>query len=97
MKKTISVNGYEFTVEFDYQPYEKSTRYYPGTSEAVEIQEVWDSDNDKLKDYAFDELQNELEEACINAVCIDQEEAKLAKEEAKQEAREARWELNQWE
>ena len=92
MEKLISVNGYEFKVEFDYQPYEKSTQHYPSAPEAVEIQEVWDSDGDKVKNYAFDLLQDELEEACLNEICIDQEEAKMAKEEARQEAWEDRQE-----
>ena len=36
-------NGYqefEIEVDFDYQPYERATLYYPGCSESVEINEV---------------------------------------------------------
>ena len=93
MIKTISVQGYEYRVDFDYSPAEPVERHYPGCSESVEINEVWDSDGDKIKDYAFDALSDELEEACLNEVYIDQEEAQMAKEEAKEQAWEAKHEL----
>jgi hypothetical protein len=93
MVKTISVQGYEFKVDFDYNPPEAAGRHYPGCSESVEINEVWDDDGDKVKDYAFDLLKDELEEGCLNQVYIEKEEAQMAKEEAKMEAWEARQEL----
>lgn len=95
MEKLISVQGYEFRVDFDYNPAERVENHYPGCSESVEINEVWDSDGDKIKEWAFDMLQNELEEVCLEAVAIDHEEAQMAKEEARQEAWEARQEM-QW-
>jgi hypothetical protein len=95
MQKTVSINGFEFKVDFDYQPYEPTTRHYPGCSESVEINEIWDSDGDKLKEWAVELLEmNDIERVCHEAVQVDQEEAQLAKEEAKQEAWEARQEMN---
>ena len=93
MQKFISVNGYEFRVIFTYQPHEKSSRHYRGATECVEIDEVFDYDGDKVKDYAFDLFQDGFEEACLNAVHIDQEEAQLAKEESRMEAWEERQRL----
>jgi len=93
MEKLISVRGYEYRVDFDYQPREEMTRHYPGCCEAVEINEVWDSDGDKIKEYAFEFLEDELAEACLNSVCDDQDRAKFDKEESKMAAAEARDEL----
>ena len=86
--------GYEFRVDFDYNKAEKVERHYPGSSESVDINEAWDSDGDKVKDYAFDALQDELEEACLNEVYIEKEEAQMAKEEARIEAWEATHDAN---
>ena len=73
MIKKVSVRGYDFEVDFDYQPYEPSTRHYPGCSEDVEINEVMDSDGDIIKEYAFELLEYDLMEACLNAVHEDQD------------------------
>ena len=48
MEKTVSVKGYEFKVNFDYQPPERQTRHYPGCNESVYINIIWDSDGDEL-------------------------------------------------
>jgi hypothetical protein len=92
MIKYISVQGHEFKVDFDHSPEEDATYDYPGCNESVEINGVFDSDGDEIKEWAFDMLGNDLEVACLEAVAIDQEEARMAKEEAKEEAWEARQE-----
>jgi hypothetical protein len=89
MIKTISVQGHEFKVDFDHSPEEDATHDYPGCNESVEINGVYDSDGDEIKEWAFDMLGNDLEAACLEAVAIDQEEARMAKEEGQQEA----WEI----
>ena len=95
MLKTVSINGQEFKVDFDYQPYEPTTRHYPGCSESAEINEIWDSDGDKIKEWAFELLEmNDIEIVCLEAAHIDQEEAQMAKEEARMDAWEARQEMN---
>ena len=68
METKVSVKGYEFRVVFDYQPYEKSTMHYPGCSESVEINEIFDYDGEEVKDYAFDILEGLVEEQCLEAV-----------------------------
>ena len=93
MIKTISVNGYEFRVDFDYNPPERQTRHYPGCSESVEINDVWDSDSDKIKEWAYELMEEDLEIGCLEAVQVDQEEAQMAKEEARMDAWEARDEM----
>jgi len=73
METKVSVKGYEFRVVFDYQPYEKSTMHYPGCSESVEINEIFDYDGEEVKDYAFDILEGLVEEQCLEAVHDDQD------------------------
>ena len=99
MIKTISVNGYEFKVDFDYYDDEKPTIHSPGGNEYVEVTNVWDSDGDRVKVWALALMEEDVEIACLNEVYIDQEEAKMAKEEARQEAWETRNKLKfeQWE
>ena len=94
MIKTISVSRYEFKVDFDYNPPERQTWDYPGCSESVEINDVWDSDGDKIKDWAYELMEEDLEIGCLEAVYDDQEQKKLAKEEAQMHAWEARQEMN---
>ena len=90
MIKTISVQGHEFKVDFDFEPAEDTTWDYQGHNESAAINEVWDSDGDLIKEWAHELLDEDLEIACLEAVQIDQEEAKMAKEENKMEAWEAR-------
>ena len=73
MVKTVSVKGYDFEVDFTYNPPEKQTWDYPGSSESVEIDEVTDYDGDIIKEYAFDLLEGDLMEACLDAVHDDQD------------------------
>ena len=94
MIKTVSVNGYEFIVDFDYNPAEAQTRHYPGCCESVDINEVRDSEGDLIKEYAYELIMDELEIACLEAVQADEEEKKMAKEEARMDAWEARQEMN---
>lgn len=82
MIKTVSANGYDFEVDFDYQPAERMTRDYPGCSESVEINEVMDSDGDMVKEYAFELLENALLQACLDAVHDDAERISDAQIEA---------------
>jgi hypothetical protein len=92
---TVSVRGYEFKVDFDYQPYEPMTRHYPGCDESVDICEVTDSDGDVVKDWAYEIMEDELREACLDAVHDEQE--RLA--DTQLLYYEARWEeyrLSQW-
>jgi hypothetical protein len=93
MQKTISVQGYEFRVDFDYEPAEPRTWHHPGCSESVSINDVWDSDGDKIKEWAYDILENDIEIGCLEAVQIDQEEAQMSEENAKMRAWEARQEF----
>ncbi len=86
MIKTISIQGYEFKCDFDYECAEKMTRHYPGCSDSVSVNEVLDSDGDILKGWAMDILEQEIELACLDAVHDDQLEAQLAKEEHEMEA-----------
>ena len=90
MIKNISVKGYEFKIDFDYNPAEPQTRHYPGCNESVDVNEVWDSDGDLIKEWVYDLLDEDIEIACLEAVRIDREEAQMAKEEAKMDAWEAR-------
>ena len=73
MEKEVSVRGYDFSVSFDYNPPEAMTRHYPGCGESVEINEVTDYDGDIIKEYAFDLLEGDLMEACLDAVHDDQD------------------------
>jgi hypothetical protein len=91
--KKISVNGYEFKCDFDYQKAEAQTRHYPGCSEQVEINDVWSPDGLKLEEWAFELIQEDLEIGCLEAVQVDQEEAKMSRENAKMRAWEARQEF----
>jgi hypothetical protein len=93
MVKNISVNGYEFKVDFDYNPPEKMTRHYPGCSESVEINDVWSPEGLKLEEWAFELIQDDLEIGCLEAVQVDQEEAQMSRENAKERAWEARQEF----
>jgi hypothetical protein len=89
MIKTISVQGWKYKVDFDYEPAEDQTRHYPGCSESVEINEIWDPDGETFGQWAYDLLQDDIEIGCLEAMHKDMEEAKLAKEEAQEEA----WEI----
>jgi hypothetical protein len=89
MIKTISIHGHEFKADFDYQPAEDQTRHYPGCPEDIELNEVWDSDGDTLKDWAYEFIQEDIHIQCLEAVQVDMESDKLAKEEAQEEA----WEI----
>ena len=73
METKASVKGYEFRVVFDYNPYEPSTRHYPGCSESVEINEIFDYDGEEVKDYAFDILESLVEEQCLESVHDEQD------------------------
>ena len=68
MEKKVNVRGYDFVVDFDFSPYEPQTWHYPGADESVEINEVTDYDGDIIKEYAFDILENDLIDACLEAV-----------------------------
>jgi hypothetical protein len=94
MEKTVSVKGYEFKVDFDHNPAEDRTWDYQGHSESVEINEVWDSDGDLVKDWARELLDEDIEIECLEAVRADEEEKKMAKEESRMDAWEARQEMN---
>jgi hypothetical protein len=93
MIKTISVQGYKFRVDFDYNPPEDTTWGYQGHSESVEINDVWSPKGNILEEWARDMLQNDLEVACLEAVAIEQEEAQMSSENAKMRAWEARQEF----
>ena len=99
MIKKISVQGHEFKVDFEYYPAEPVERHYPGCNEYVDIDEVWSPEGNILEEWAFDMLQNDLEVACLEAVQVDQEEAKMAKEENRMDAWEEkqRLQFEQWE
>ena len=81
MIKTVSVRGYDFEVDFTYNPPEKQTWDYPGCNESVEIDEVTDYDGDIIKEYAFDLLEDDLMGACLDAVHEDQDRVTDAQEE----------------
>ena len=81
MIKTVSVRGYDFEVDFTYNPPEKRTWDYPGCNESVEIDEVTDYDGDIIKEYAFDLLEYDLMSACLDAVHEDQDRVTDAQEE----------------
>ena len=86
MIKTVSVRGYDFEVDFTYNPPEKRTWDYPGCNESVEIDEVVDYDGDIIKEYAFDLLEDDLMGACLDAVHEDQDrvtDAQLLRQEEK--------------
>ena len=86
MIKTVSVRGYDFEVDFTYNPPEKRTWDYPGCNESVEIDEVMDYDGDIIKEYAFDLLEDDLMGACLDAVHEDQDrvtDAKILRQEEK--------------
>ena len=86
MIKTVSVRGYDFEVDFTYNPPEKRTWDYPGCNESVEIDEVMDYDGDIIKEYAFDLLEDDLMGACLDAVHEDQDrvtDAQLLRQEEK--------------
>ena len=36
-RQFVTVGGITFDVEFDYQPMEEATQYYPGAKESIEI------------------------------------------------------------
>ena len=36
-RKIVTVGGITFDVEFDFQPREEATQYYPGAKESIEI------------------------------------------------------------
>lgn len=36
-RQFVTVGGITFDVEFDYQPKEEATQYYPGAKESIEI------------------------------------------------------------
>lgn len=36
-KQVVTVGGITFDVEFDYQPREEATQFYPGAKESIEI------------------------------------------------------------
>lgn len=74
METKASVKGYEFRVVFDYNPSERQTRHYPGCSESVEINEIFDYDGEEVKDYAFDLLEEDIMQACLDAVHDEQDE-----------------------
>jgi hypothetical protein len=93
MIKTISIHGHEFKADFDYQPAEDQTRHYPGCSEDIELNEVWDSDGDILKDWAYEFIEEDIHIQCLEAVHEDMEEAKMSEENAKMRADEARREF----
>lgn len=81
METKASVKGYEFRVVFDYNPSERQTRHYPGCSESVEINEIFDYDGEEVKDYAFDILEELVEEQCLEAVHDEQDRVEDAQEE----------------
>jgi hypothetical protein len=81
MIKTISMQGYKFKVNFDYEPAEAQTHDYPGCQEAVVINEVWDFEGDRLKDWAFNLIENDMEYKLLWAVHADMEAAKLEVED----------------
>jgi hypothetical protein len=92
MIKTISVQGYEFKVDFDYNPYEPPERHYPGCNEYVDINEVWSPEGNILEEWAFELIQDDLEIGCLEAVQVDQEEDLLSREQSREDAWEAKHE-----
>jgi len=36
-QQVVNINGIEFDVEFDYQPREEATQFYPGCNESIDI------------------------------------------------------------
>ena len=36
-QQIVDINGLVFDVEFDYQPMEEATQFYPGAKESIEI------------------------------------------------------------
>jgi len=36
-QQIVNINGLEFNVEFDYQPREEATQFYPGCNESIDI------------------------------------------------------------
>jgi len=39
-QQVVNINGLEFDVEFDYQPREEATQFYPGCNESIDITTV---------------------------------------------------------
>ena len=68
MEETIFINGYEFKVDFDYQPYEHPTWDYPGADENVEVNGMYDYDGEEVKNYALELLEPYAQEEILHLI-----------------------------